>query len=117
MRNTRRERTHLDAADGSLLRVDDDGMDVSSEDRSDGDIVLGLDGLAEVDNSSLDTWVHGGELEPREERERDEPGKVRLSTARVSLSFASRSDSCLSAPAWRSLFITSLSFSLSSASV
>lgn len=56
--------THLDAGDRSLLVVDDDRVDVASEDGGDGDAVLAVRRLAEVDHAALDAGE--GPLEVRE---------------------------------------------------
>lgn len=47
-------RTHLDAFDGRLFRVDDDRVHVAAEDDADGRFVLAVRRLTEVEESALD---------------------------------------------------------------
>lgn len=47
--------TYVDALDGGLLVIDNDSVDVATENNADGRLVLGLRRLAEVDDSPMNT--------------------------------------------------------------
>jgi len=109
--------SHVDALDSSLLVVDNDSVDVPSEDDRDGGLILGLSRLAEIDDSSVNTCflfvceeetrrvseVAGEGSQGRERKGKggsDSPGKIVFNVAKVSLNFVSFSVCFLSAPAW-----------------